>query len=163
MPAVYRRRVAPDTRKEGAASIRVRGSGPGSDEIALPLQGPIAAMCRFLSLVCASLMAVPVVAQEHGADAPSIAAAQIEASMTIDGRLDELVWEAAEVADRFVQREPDELEPATEPTRVLLMAGAPLGEPVAASGPFVMNTSAQLFEAMRDYQTGAMGTLTEKF
>ena len=52
---------------------------------------------------------------------------------------------------------------ATEPTRVLLMAGAPLGEPVAASGPFVMNTSAELFEAMRDYQTGAMGTLTEKF
>lgn len=48
-------------------------------------------------------------------------------------------------------------------TRLLLMAGAPLNEPVAASGPFVMNRSVEIFHAMQDYQEGRMGTLEERF
>jgi redox-sensitive bicupin YhaK (pirin superfamily) len=39
-------------------------------------------------------------------------------------------------------------------TRVLLIAGRPLGEPIAQYGPFVMNTQEQVFQAVRDFQEG---------
>jgi redox-sensitive bicupin YhaK (pirin superfamily) len=44
--------------------------------------------------------------------------------------------------------------------RLLLLAGAPHGEPVARRGPFVMNTELEIVEAFRDYQTGRMGEIT---
>jgi len=43
---------------------------------------------------------------------------------------------------------------ATAPARALLIAGMPLGEPIAQHGPFVMNTREQLFHAVQDYQAG---------
>jgi redox-sensitive bicupin YhaK (pirin superfamily) len=39
-------------------------------------------------------------------------------------------------------------------TRVLLVAGRPLAEPVARYGPFVMNTPAQIHEAIADFRAG---------
>jgi hypothetical protein len=39
-------------------------------------------------------------------------------------------------------------------TRALLIAGMPLREPIAQYGPFVMNTNDEIFEAVRDYQSG---------
>jgi hypothetical protein len=44
--------------------------------------------------------------------------------------------------------------------RLLLLAGVPLGEPVARYGPFVMNHENEIAEAVRDYQTGRMGEIT---
>lgn len=41
-----------------------------------------------------------------------------------------------------------------EGVRFLLVSGRPLKEPVAWHGPIVMNTRAELMEAMRDLQTG---------
>jgi hypothetical protein len=38
--------------------------------------------------------------------------------------------------------------------RFLLAAARPLGEPIARHGPFVMNTRAEIEEALRDLQTG---------
>jgi redox-sensitive bicupin YhaK (pirin superfamily) len=40
--------------------------------------------------------------------------------------------------------------------RVLLFAGRPIGEPVARSGPFVMNTNDELRKAWEDYRAGRL-------
>ena len=41
-----------------------------------------------------------------------------------------------------------------EPTRLLIIAGRPLGEPVARHGPFVMNTNAEIRQAAEDFLAG---------
>lgn len=46
---------------------------------------------------------------------------------------------------------------ATAGTRALLIAGQPLGEPIAQYGPFVMNTRDELIQAVEDFQAGRLG------
>jgi redox-sensitive bicupin YhaK (pirin superfamily) len=45
---------------------------------------------------------------------------------------------------------------ADGPGRFILVAGRPIGEPVARYGPFVMNTREEIHQAVRDYQTGRL-------
>ena len=46
--------------------------------------------------------------------------------------------------------------PAVE---VVILGGAPIGEPVAHAGPFVMNTRDELATAFADYEAGRLGTV----
>jgi redox-sensitive bicupin YhaK (pirin superfamily) len=48
---------------------------------------------------------------------------------------------------------------ATSPLGVLLLAGMPLKEPIVQYGPFVMNTSEEIYQAIEDYRSGKMGTI----
>jgi len=49
---------------------------------------------------------------------------------------------------------------AKEESRILIMSGEPIEEPIARYGPFVMNTKTELIEAIQDYQSGKMGHLS---
>jgi redox-sensitive bicupin YhaK (pirin superfamily) len=49
---------------------------------------------------------------------------------------------------------------AHENSAALLLSGEPIGEPVVGQGPFVMNSPAQIRQAILDYQTGKMGSLS---
>jgi len=51
----------------------------------------------------------------------SLRAHRIDTPPTIDGRLDEAAWKAADVAGNFHQYEPDEGQPATERTEVRIL------------------------------------------
>ncbi|MCC6644937.1 MAG: pirin family protein [Polyangiaceae bacterium] len=48
---------------------------------------------------------------------------------------------------------------ATEDAHALVMGGAPIDEPIAAMGPFVMSTERELREAVADYEAGRFGHL----
>ena len=48
---------------------------------------------------------------------------------------------------------------ASSNAKVLLMAGEPLQEPIVGYGPFVMNTKAQIAEAVRDFNSGHFGQI----
>jgi redox-sensitive bicupin YhaK (pirin superfamily) len=66
--------------------------------------------------------------------------------------------------DHFVLFENDattfEFE-ALEDSKVLVISGKPLNEPIAAHGPFVMNTQAEIYQAINDYNLGKFGYLED--
>lgn len=50
---------------------------------------------------------------------------------------------------------------ALEEAVVLIMSGLPIDEPIAAHGPFVMNSREELLEAFDDYNSGKFGYLED--
>lgn len=59
------------------------------------------------------------------------------------------------------EREGESIAIQTESeSRVLILTGEPLGEPVVGQGPFVMNTPEEIRIAIQDYKAGKMGHLS---
>ncbi len=48
---------------------------------------------------------------------------------------------------------------AETPVEAVLLGGAPIREPVAWYGPFVMNTKAEIIQAVEDFEAGRLGSI----
>lgn len=79
----------------------------------------------------------------------------VEGSLTVDG-IDTVP------ASRIVIFKPEGTAfrvhaPAANASRFLVVAGAPLNEPIARHGPFVMNTREEIIQCILDLQAGKLG------
>jgi hypothetical protein len=78
-----------------------------------------ALISTLFSALVSILVLLPCTADAQGLVPPrQVEAVRTEARPQIDGRLDEPAWETAPVASGFLQRDPLEGEPASEPTEV---------------------------------------------
>tara|TARA_R110001606_G_scaffold154037_4_gene295586 strand:+ start:4495 stop:5364 length:870 start_codon:yes stop_codon:yes gene_type:complete len=57
---------------------------------------------------------------------------------------------------RFDKGDLLELKAGGQGARLLIIAGKPIGEPVVQYGPFVMNSEAEIHQAVRDFQQGTL-------
>jgi len=74
-----------------------------------------------------------------------------EGEVTIDGKP-----LAAQNAGVLSQQGAVEVVAGRDGARFLLIAGKPLNEPIVQYGPFVMNTTQEIEQAIRDYQNGEL-------
>ena len=153
-PAEYRDIPAADIAEldfEGGSARVIAGTLSLSGELITgPVNGPDAPintdpLYADLRLSAGSEVEIPVKADY------SVLAYLYDGQAVIDGR--ELPHRSAGVltdGDRVVVRAGD------EGAGLLLLAGKPIGEPVAQYGPFVMNTREEIEQAIADYRDGRL-------
>jgi redox-sensitive bicupin YhaK (pirin superfamily) len=62
-------------------------------------------------------------------------------------------------AGDFISLRADDDQPGTGQLEALILGGQPIGEPVEHYGPFVMNTKAEIGQALEDFEAGRLGTI----
>jgi hypothetical protein len=72
-------------------------------------------------LVLLLMVVAPVAATAQERERPVATATRVAGPLRIDGRLDEAAWASATPLTRFVQRQPDEGAPATDPIDVRIL------------------------------------------
>jgi hypothetical protein len=139
---------------DGGALVRlIAGSvggydGPGSTHTPMAMvHATVAAGARLVLPWPAEFNALAYVLGGKGT-VGSAGAAVRTGQLTVFGEGDSLVLAADGTQD---ERTPD--------LDVLVLGGRPIREPVAAYGPFVMNTRAEIAQAFEDYEKGRLGTI----
>lgn len=90
----------------------------------------------------------------------SVPAAHNTALLVIEGHMKVNDSEVAEHSFVLFKNEGEEVElTASADSVVLLLSGEPINEPIASYGPFVMNTQAEIHEAIKEFQSGKYGVL----
>jgi len=78
----------------------------------------------------------------------------IQGSVRLESEQDEQIDVTRDQLAILTQGTVINLESEGQAAKFLLIAGKPIGEPIARSGPFVMNSQAELQQAYQDYQSG---------
>jgi quercetin 2,3-dioxygenase len=96
-----------------------------------------------------------------GAEATfSVPAAHNTALLIVNGTVEVNGTNAAEHSFVLFKNEGEEIQiKAAENAVVLVLSGVPIDEPIASYGPFVMNTQAEIYEAIEEFQNGKYGVL----
>ncbi len=95
-----------------------------------------------------------------GSFSTSVPATHNTAALLISGNVSINGSAIAEHSFVLFANDGEELEiSADENAVVLLMSGEPINEPIASYGPFVMNTQAEIYEAINEFQEGKYGVL----
>jgi hypothetical protein len=99
------------------------------------------ALLALLSMTAPAGAKAQAASTGHASPVPSAAAARRTEPISVDGRLDEAAWGAAQPVTDFVQYEPREMEPATQRTEVrflfddeALYVGARMYDSLGAAG-----------------------------
>ena len=61
--------------------------------------------------------------------------------------------------DHLLLQAADRQSSVTPNLEVVVLGGRPIREPIAWYGPFVMNTRAEVIQAVEDYQAGRLGVV----
>jgi redox-sensitive bicupin YhaK (pirin superfamily) len=151
---IGRRQVALVSSPDGGALVRVIAgevgghSGPGTTHTPMAMvHATVAAGARLVLPWPAEFNALVYVLAGRGT-VGSPGAGVHTGNLVVFGDGDNLVVSA--------DAGQDERTPALD---VLVLGGRPIGEPVAAYGPFVMNTRAEIAQAFEDYEKGRLGTI----
>ena len=62
-------------------------------------------------------------------------------------------------AGDFISLRADDEQLGVDQLEALILGGQPIGEPVEHYGPFVMNTKAEIGQALEDFEAGRLGTI----
>ena len=62
-------------------------------------------------------------------------------------------------AERLAEQIRAGLQDVVENLELMLLGGLPINEPIVNYGPFVMNTRAEIIQAIDDFNSGKMGSI----